>query len=45
MKNFVPKTAKIEIAIAPKKACLLPLVSEITFMIKRPINEPKGKID
>lgn len=32
-------------ASAKRKAWRLPLVSEITFMIKRPMNDPKGKID
>lgn len=32
-------------ASAERKAGRLPLVSEITFIIKRPMNDPKGKID
>lgn len=32
-------------ASASRKAWRLPLVSDITFMIKRPMKDPKGKID
>lgn len=41
----VHKTANIDVPKAPRKAYLLPLVSEMTFIINKPMNEPKGKID
>jgi len=41
----VRKTAKIDIPKDPKNAYLLPRVSDMTFMTKRPMNDPNGKID